>query len=600
MTAFLMQSYPTLQENPADTTVALLQRIVSKMDGPSPGGSGDPPPSSATFEISSAAILVNALWFASLLFSLMSASFGILVKQWLRQYLAIDSTFPQAQLRIRYFRSPSLTTWKVFEIAAVLPLLLQLSLGLFFLGLCFFTWGIHPTLGKTSIPIICAWAFFLGLTGIAPVFSTRCPYKSSLFSRSVKVIRRRLRRILQATRGTLLDAIRFARQLYTRTLIRGITNERDNSFSLSTSISIPSLSSAFPHTHFDVLEEEAAALSDEADLDVLIAADAYLADDDLLCKVIVGGALQSLHAIDWIRFLRRVICNRLQRDFFFQISHLPPDLVDLPLSTYEAIVHVLERVLRRVLDKLADNMASSDPWLRQCLEQSFILLLHSSANRLYPLPTTAIHIIQSVIRDHPSLTCQFLGCAFFHLDNPRSVLLFGEVVPRLPLFLSHLDGKTMFSYLEKIVAWRVLCAESGHADCSLPEESVRLTSHSTWASAMDPEAYRYIIWMLSVILKQETDAIRQGTAQWSEWLDEVLRAYIHMRADLHTKFPPLDIARLMDHGPSDIAFAKLFVSQESTTTFFQCISSYKASMVHALMSYINRDMVSQDSDCGFK
>lgn len=80
------------------------------------------------------AIRVNELWFASLVCSLATASLGMLVKQWLREYLAIERVSPQERLRARLYRNPAMVQWKVFEIAAILPLLLQVSLGLFFVG----------------------------------------------------------------------------------------------------------------------------------------------------------------------------------------------------------------------------------------------------------------------------------------------------------------------------------------------------------------------------------------------------------------------------------------------------------------------------------
>ena len=81
------------------------------------------------------AVRINTLWFASLVFSLATASFGMSVKQWLREYLVCDYTSPQARLRIRQHRDPGMRAWKVLELAAMLPLLLQLSLALFFAGL---------------------------------------------------------------------------------------------------------------------------------------------------------------------------------------------------------------------------------------------------------------------------------------------------------------------------------------------------------------------------------------------------------------------------------------------------------------------------------
>ncbi|PSR71600.1 hypothetical protein PHLCEN_2v12453, partial [Hermanssonia centrifuga] len=100
------------------------------------------------------ALSINVLWFASLALAVVTASFGILVKQWLREYMTIEtSRGAKARLRVRQFRVTALDDWKVYEIAAVLPLLLQFSLGLFFVGLCFFSRSVHPTIGWTITSI---------------------------------------------------------------------------------------------------------------------------------------------------------------------------------------------------------------------------------------------------------------------------------------------------------------------------------------------------------------------------------------------------------------------------------------------------------------
>ena len=71
------------------------------------------------------ALWVNGLWFASLVISLATASLGILVQSWLREYLAGEWISPQEKLRARQYRHPAMEHWRVFEIAAALPLLLQ-------------------------------------------------------------------------------------------------------------------------------------------------------------------------------------------------------------------------------------------------------------------------------------------------------------------------------------------------------------------------------------------------------------------------------------------------------------------------------------------
>lgn len=133
---------------------------------------------SPSFEPTPKAIRINVLWFASLVVSLSTASFAIQVKQWLRAYLSLATSSPQGRLRLRHFRRTGLETWKVFEIAAILPLLLQVALGLCFIGLCFFTASIHSSIGNTTLPLVIAWGVFSFLATIWPAFSARCPYKT--------------------------------------------------------------------------------------------------------------------------------------------------------------------------------------------------------------------------------------------------------------------------------------------------------------------------------------------------------------------------------------------------------------------------------------
>ncbi len=79
---------------------------------------------------------VNSLWFVSLTFSLITALVAVLVKQWLHQYIAIVSdSSARDRARIRHLRYAGLQTWQVPMIIGLLPVLLHVSLALFFAGL---------------------------------------------------------------------------------------------------------------------------------------------------------------------------------------------------------------------------------------------------------------------------------------------------------------------------------------------------------------------------------------------------------------------------------------------------------------------------------
>ncbi|KAI0766491.1 hypothetical protein BC629DRAFT_1243585, partial [Irpex lacteus] len=183
LTAFVIVSYPQLQEDIAGETLRVLRAIANQtaaystaFGAPLVNSTIVASTTTTPFQPSVAAIRINILWFTSLVISLATASFAILVKQWLRAYMAFASASPQGQLRIRHFRRAGLEAWKVFGIASMLPLLLQISLALFFVGLSVFTLDIHPSIGHTTLPLVCAWAFLFIAVTVSPAFTAGCPY----------------------------------------------------------------------------------------------------------------------------------------------------------------------------------------------------------------------------------------------------------------------------------------------------------------------------------------------------------------------------------------------------------------------------------------
>ncbi|PBK79694.1 hypothetical protein ARMGADRAFT_860882, partial [Armillaria gallica] len=78
---------------------------------------------------------VNVVWFASLTLSLATALFAVLADEWYCHYLSPVAGDPQVRSRTRQLRYTGLIEWRVSTLIKVLPLLLHLSLGLFFVGL---------------------------------------------------------------------------------------------------------------------------------------------------------------------------------------------------------------------------------------------------------------------------------------------------------------------------------------------------------------------------------------------------------------------------------------------------------------------------------
>ncbi|KAI0346696.1 hypothetical protein BDW22DRAFT_1323244, partial [Trametopsis cervina] len=183
LSAFFVLAITLLQEDIPGATLATLRHMSAQnanytIQGDFIHSTSPAPTSFPKFEPSVNAIRINDLWTASLIISLITASFGILVKQWLREYMKFVTSFPQGRLRIRNFRRAGLETWKVLTIAAFLPLLLQLALGLFFIGLCFYTAELHSSVRNTTLPLVTGWGFIFFFVTVSPLFSDHCPYKT--------------------------------------------------------------------------------------------------------------------------------------------------------------------------------------------------------------------------------------------------------------------------------------------------------------------------------------------------------------------------------------------------------------------------------------
>ncbi|KAK0449020.1 uncharacterized protein EV420DRAFT_1312871 [Desarmillaria tabescens] len=131
LSAFVIQTAQNLQ--PDYTALVGYQRATSNVSS-IPLSPFYP---TISFAPSLADIWVNSLWFISLALSLTTALVAVLTKQWLHQYISVVSDIsPRGRGRIRQYRYMGLEKWQVPMIIGLLPILLHVSLGLFFTGLC--------------------------------------------------------------------------------------------------------------------------------------------------------------------------------------------------------------------------------------------------------------------------------------------------------------------------------------------------------------------------------------------------------------------------------------------------------------------------------
>ncbi|EEB91436.1 hypothetical protein MPER_10201, partial [Moniliophthora perniciosa FA553] len=164
VTAFVIESYQWLSEDPADTTVALLIQISAQLNA-----SQNISPERPSFEADISSIRINCFWFLSLIFSLTSALFGLLCKQWLREHQRDTPTrTPAETLALRQLRRESFEKWGVPSFLSALPILLEVALLLFFIGVLDLLWQRHPVPFSICLVAISFSAGLYFLTTLLP------------------------------------------------------------------------------------------------------------------------------------------------------------------------------------------------------------------------------------------------------------------------------------------------------------------------------------------------------------------------------------------------------------------------------------------------
>ena len=399
-TTLLIESYKLLQEDQNDTANILLAQVYLHLVNST---TTSPPPlekiacvaeSSCSFTPSTPARQINYLWFSSLILSLVTASFGMLVKQWLREFLSGNFALGRSHLRLRFFRFLGMVEWRVFKIASLLPLLLQIALALFFTGLCIFATHIDPRLGSLTTSLVSTWAILLSFILVAPALSPRCPYKVTF-----------LKEFMHRVRLSLIKYLRvdYHASEQRQSLFRAITERKTVS--------------ATP-TEEESFAVNTASLSE--DLDVLFALDCELVDDELLETGIAGLLIpltsqsgvtmtqvqnpQERELVDWTR---NIIQNRLQNK---QATREDPYLRmefngQISAKVWTAIVNLLSTTM---ISSLSVSVKGGTPkgWMGDVVT----ILLSDSG---YPLPVNGQIALSECLRMYPAFLARILSSRMF-------------------------------------------------------------------------------------------------------------------------------------------------------------------------------------------
>ncbi|KAF9031119.1 hypothetical protein BDZ89DRAFT_949057, partial [Hymenopellis radicata] len=142
VTSFLVQVSQNLQADFSEMSALLLHDLLvvqlAMVDGGTVNVTTPSINPAEKFEPDVLDIWINGLWVVSLVTSLVVALAAVLVKQWLHRYMTFRSGTPRLRSHVRQFRFMGLEKWRVRIIIGMLPIIMHISLMLFFAGLALF------------------------------------------------------------------------------------------------------------------------------------------------------------------------------------------------------------------------------------------------------------------------------------------------------------------------------------------------------------------------------------------------------------------------------------------------------------------------------
>jgi hypothetical protein len=179
--AFVIEGYKRLSVDSGDQTVALLSQMSQQLVGISNGEIlSQPLPLNASPPNLSAATRINIMWLLSMAVSITCALLATLIQQWARRYMALSylHDMPHERARVRTYLFSGIEYFRMRRAVDAIPMLLHISVFLFFAGLVEFFFLFNKTV---------AWVFvgWVGLFGSAytamtviPNVFLNCPYRT--------------------------------------------------------------------------------------------------------------------------------------------------------------------------------------------------------------------------------------------------------------------------------------------------------------------------------------------------------------------------------------------------------------------------------------
>lgn len=131
-------------------------------------------------------MLVNSLWFCSLIISLVCALLATLVQQWSRDYVrdlkekeTLNEDLASRALNHVYIRM-GLSRYGMNGVVNLIVTLVHLAVIVFAAGLLLFLFPINLAVYRCTLAVLCVFGAVYFIAGILPIFDASCPFRTPL------------------------------------------------------------------------------------------------------------------------------------------------------------------------------------------------------------------------------------------------------------------------------------------------------------------------------------------------------------------------------------------------------------------------------------
>ncbi|KAG7449904.1 uncharacterized protein BT62DRAFT_886394 [Guyanagaster necrorhizus] len=168
VTVFLIKFYTTLQPDYEKISILQQQLISVNLQALFNATAGAPAypifdttDALSNFRVPRSALWIQGLWFSALVCGISVASLASLVKSWLLDYVkSMNSGSTYDRAHRRQHRHDALLSWHVPAIIASLPVLMQLTVVLFLIGLVILMWQLNHVIGCIMLSMVILLAIY--------------------------------------------------------------------------------------------------------------------------------------------------------------------------------------------------------------------------------------------------------------------------------------------------------------------------------------------------------------------------------------------------------------------------------------------------------